>query len=38
MPMTQDESPKIIYHYTDGNGLIGILKSQSLWATDFTGT
>lgn len=35
MAMTQDKSPDIIYHYTDGTGLIGIMQSQSLWATDY---
>jgi len=25
--------PSVLYHYTDGPGLIGILESQSLWAT-----
>jgi hypothetical protein len=24
----------IVYHYTDANGLFGILKSRELWATD----
>jgi Protein of unknown function (DUF2971) len=26
--------PKHLYHYTTGNGLIGIVKSSALWATD----
>jgi len=25
--------PKLIYHYTDQNGLLGILKTKSIWAT-----
>lgn len=28
------ERPGIIYHYTTTNGLIGILESNELWATD----
>jgi Protein of unknown function (DUF2971) len=26
--------PKILYHYTDAAGLLGILRSQRIWATD----
>ncbi len=26
---------KILYHYTNVKGLMGILDSQCLWATDF---
>lgn len=26
--------PRILYHYTSGSGLIGILGSRSIWATD----
>jgi len=29
------EKANIIYHYTDGPGLLGILKDQTLWATHF---
>jgi hypothetical protein len=29
-------APKHVYHYTDLNGLIGILEKQELWATDIT--
>jgi hypothetical protein len=25
--------PKLMYHYTDQNGLLGILKTKSIWAT-----
>jgi hypothetical protein len=28
-----DHLPKLLYHYTNAAGLIGILKSESLWAT-----
>lgn len=27
--------PERVFHYTDGPGLLGILQSRSLWATDF---
>ena len=34
-PDTGDEAnPPVIYHYTDPAGLIGILSSGQLWATD----
>jgi Protein of unknown function (DUF2971) len=28
------KAPKYIYHYTNSSGLMGILNSKSLWATD----
>jgi len=28
-----DSPPKIIYHYTDTNGLLGIIESGKIWAT-----
>jgi hypothetical protein len=28
------EEPKYIYHYTNSSGLMGIINSQTLWATD----
>jgi hypothetical protein len=28
------ERPKVLYHYTTAQGLIGILKSNTLWASD----
>ena len=28
------EPPTVVYHYTDAAGLLGILQSESLWATD----
>ena len=30
----QHRRPKTLFHYTDLNGLIGIVKSGALWATD----
>jgi hypothetical protein len=30
----QGEAPEMLYHYTDVAGLIGILSSSSLWATN----
>ena len=30
----EEEAPAL-FHYTDAAGLLGILKSRSLWATDF---
>ena len=31
--LSSKRRPRILYHYTSGSALIGILKSQSLWAT-----
>jgi hypothetical protein len=31
--LTSRRRPKILYHYTSGSGLIGILQSKSIWAT-----
>lgn len=31
--LQDDKLPDEIYHYTDANGLLGILKAQKLWAT-----
>lgn len=31
--MSEENIPKIIYHYTTQDGLIGILKESALWAT-----
>jgi hypothetical protein len=31
--MTNHAQPEWLYHYTDQNGLSGILKSECLWAT-----
>lgn len=28
-----DSPPKIIYHYTDSYGLLGLIESGSIWAT-----
>lgn len=28
------DEPEILYHYTTAKGLIGILKSKMIWATD----
>src|SRR5258706_6937370 len=30
----QRAAPELIYHYTDGDGLTGILQSRKLWLTD----
>lgn len=30
----QGDPPEIIYHYTNADGLVGIVSSGSLWATD----
>jgi hypothetical protein len=30
----QGDPPEVLYHYTDVAGLIGILSSSSLWATN----
>ncbi|WP_141563155.1 DUF2971 domain-containing protein [Teichococcus rhizosphaerae] len=30
----ENNSGKNVYHYTDANGLIGIMKNESLWATN----
>ncbi|MEA3011096.1 MAG: hypothetical protein QOJ91_2788 [Sphingomonadales bacterium] len=27
--------PDVLYHYTDANGLIGMLRSNEVWATDY---
>jgi hypothetical protein len=27
--------PEVVYHYADASGFMGILKTNSLWATDF---
>lgn len=32
---TQNTIDKPLYHYTDANGLKGILESQTIWFTDF---
>lgn len=29
--------PAILYHFTDANGLVGIVRSQSLWFTRASG-
>ncbi len=31
--LSAGRKPRMLYHYTSGSGLIGILKSQSIWAT-----
>jgi len=31
--METDDAPAVLYHFTDAAGLIGILNSQSLWAS-----
>jgi hypothetical protein len=31
----QDDAIPDLFHYTDANGLLGILRSRSLWATHF---
>jgi hypothetical protein len=31
---TMEWPPPLLYHYTDGGGLLGILSSRHLWATD----
>jgi hypothetical protein len=31
--LSSKRTPRILYHYTSGSGLIGILKSKSIWAT-----
>src|SRR5262245_50075307 len=28
------EAPTVLYHYTDGAGLLGIVESQAIWASD----
>jgi hypothetical protein len=33
--LTARRPPRIVYHYTSGSGLIGILKSRSIWSTSF---
>src|SRR5450755_2950832 len=30
----KDQLPSVLYHYTDANGLLGILQSRKLWASD----
>ena len=32
--LAQGDAPELLYHYTDAAGLIGILSSGSLWATN----
>lgn len=32
-PVEGKPAPKLIYHYTDQNGLLGILRTKSIWAT-----
>lgn len=34
-PETQDDPQGLLYHYTTQAGLIGILRSKSIWATHF---
>jgi hypothetical protein len=31
--LSSKRRPRVLYHYTSGSGLIGILKSKSIWAT-----
>lgn len=31
----QPEPPKLLYHYTNAGGMLGILNSSRLWATNF---
>jgi hypothetical protein len=31
-----EESPDVIYHYTDSNALLGILEAQEFWMTDYS--
>jgi len=31
--LSSKRRPRILYHYTSGSGLIGILKAKSIWAT-----
>ena len=31
---TDQAEPELLYHYTDQNGLLGIVERQELWATD----
>jgi uncharacterized protein YjiS (DUF1127 family) len=30
-----DDHPRVLYHYTNAHGLLGILERQELWATHF---
>src|SRR5260370_18924451 len=32
-PLTPRQKPTMLYHYTSGAGLIGILQTRSIWAT-----
>jgi len=32
--VSESEIPKVLYHYTSGEGLAGILRTRRLWATD----
>jgi hypothetical protein len=31
--MAENDLPEIVYHYTDQNGLLGILRTKQLWCT-----
>lgn len=31
---TTKERPKLLYHYTDGRGLLGMLATNAIWATE----
>lgn len=33
-PLSPQRKPRILYHYTSGSGLIGILHSRCIWATN----
>lgn len=33
--LQEDQLPDVVYHYTDSAGLLGILSSGSVWATDY---
>ncbi len=32
--MFTEEPPSILYHYTTQKGLLGIIQSKTIWATD----
>lgn len=36
LKLTQKTQPDVVYHYTSLEGFIGIIKSQSIWMTEFS--
>lgn len=33
MTLTNETAPKVLYHYSTGSGLLGILQTKQIWAT-----